>query len=255
VILGTLLSLIRTEYPNLRIVLLQTDDRNYHPEKMAEIRDFINHREKKNVVFLSPMKPSYGAELYPSMPTENFGYLVTDILMEQLLNATFSRPGAIHSGPIPCDVEPPEEQPLCDYFIFTNGDNLYHRSLFQALLPYMKAHTQGIAFEFTSRYDHRRENEDIVSAYAYYKEAYQDVQIYTKWEREYIDVGTMVISSKYLRDRGTRFCLVLARTRPRSKWKPGMLSGLDGTFAFTMRKQLGNDSAPVVVRRVLMMHQ
>lgn len=256
VLVGTLLSLIRTEYTNLRLILLQTDTRNYDPAKMAEIRDFVNQHEQRNYVFLSPIQPDQGEKLFPNLPPENFGYLVTDLLMEELLSATFGNPGEIHQGPLVCfPNSPTPKQNLCDYFIFTNGDNLYHYALFDALLPFMQRAVAGIAFEFTSRYDHRRENEDIISAYAYFKEAYRDVHIYTKWEREHIDVGTMLVSASWLRTSQLRFCIQLARTRARSRWKPGMLSGLDGTFAFNMRRMLGNDSAPQVVHRVLMMHQ
>lgn len=255
VLLGTLLSLIRSGYPNLRIVLLQTDSRNYDPVKMAEIRDFVNQREQKQYVFLSPIHPATGEEMFPALPKENFGYLVTDLLLEQLLNLTMGNLGELHPEPLFFESEEPMGRVnLCDYMIFTNGDNFYHRSLFDALLPFMKQKKAGIAFEFTSRYDHRRENEDIISAYAYFKEAYRDVQMFTKWEREHIDVGTMVVSADFIRSTQLRFCIHLARSRSR-RWKPGMLAGLDGTFAYTMKRMLSNDSQPVVIPRVLMMHQ
>jgi hypothetical protein len=41
----------------------------------------------------------------------------------------------------------------CDYFLFTNGDNLYNNRMLHAVLPHMVQGAPLIGMEFTSHYD------------------------------------------------------------------------------------------------------
>jgi hypothetical protein len=45
--------------------------------------------------------------------------------------------------------------PPCEYYMLTNGDNLYSSNLLPAALPYMRKRTDLIAFEFLSRYNQK----------------------------------------------------------------------------------------------------
>lgn len=72
---------------------------------------------------MSPASHKESLQIWPNI-VEDFGYLSTDVVLELVLNATsiedISWPP--RSIAIPAGTKP---KYLCDYFLVTNGDNLY----------------------------------------------------------------------------------------------------------------------------------
>lgn len=174
----------------------------------------------------------------------DFAYMATDAALDLLRNATYDM---LYSDRL---VLQPSQRPrnrdpqrggrrLCDYYLFTNGDNLYHANLFPAAMPLLRLRHDMVAFEYVSRWNYRWFDTQAARSG-------RDVQIFTAPTRGSIDLGAAFFSASLLNcAQYGRF--VLDATDRSTPWKE-----LDSDLGMRLAQQTRDI---VIIRRVLFIHQ
>jgi hypothetical protein len=92
-------------------------------------------------VFIVKKNPAKSAHYRPTNMTD-YCYIETDLIMDKLINAKW---GDLTSGELSWPALRDESHTinendrLCDYFLFTNTDNVYGRAMFPELINYTRA--------------------------------------------------------------------------------------------------------------------
>lgn len=108
------------------------------------------------MVNLTASIPTYKQNLY--------GYDATDLALEL----------SLHSGG------------SCDYYLFTNGDNLYANALFQTPATLMRQSIDMIAFDFVSHHHHNKLNS-------------------VEFFNSYVDLGAVLVSRRAIQEANATF--------------------------------------------------
>jgi hypothetical protein len=120
------LAFLHTGLDNIRIYVINTDNRT-DIQQLKQTIQFINDLvfRMDYVTFLDLGEPSKQNE---------FGYGMTDRALSYLYNQTMQSPS------------------LCQYVVFTNGDNFYSKIFGTRILPHMKNGKDIIAWGFVSHH-------------------------------------------------------------------------------------------------------
>jgi hypothetical protein len=78
----------------------------------------------------------------------------------------------------------------CSYYLFTNGDNIYSRYLFQEIAEPMGNGTDIICWDFVSHH---------------LRNGVPNTMIRSEFKRKHIDLGSCIISHNFIRDTGAEF--------------------------------------------------
>ncbi|KAG5189543.1 hypothetical protein JKP88DRAFT_233128 [Tribonema minus] len=164
--------------------------------------------------------------MFPGV-TNDYGYILSDLVMDELLHGKM------------------EGVAQCDYFMLTNGDNLYSSRLLPSALPYMRTDIDLIGFEFLSHYSIKDNRVDHPGS---------DQTIHTQFKTLWIDKGAAMFKADTIARLNMTFALGFAREFGRLTtqvlgFKP---TRIDGNF-FTQLAQTEGVSS-VIIRRTLLMH-
>jgi len=123
----------------------------------------LDRPEPANLVQISVNEMNLCNVEYSTIPpissSDDYGYKMTDAARIKLLSYTKEKEGYV-----------------CDYFLFTNGDNFYLPNFLPKVVPYMKEGKDMIAVHFWSHHMNQ-----IIS---------------TAWKHRSIDLGSAVLSRK-----------------------------------------------------------
>ncbi len=148
-LLTMLTSLFVLEYPYMKAILLDTDSKINSTPWMKDTAKVVNGVYKKEYVVTANITQRDILKKYPNAltgVTNDYGYILTDEILHQIFK---EREVARELG----------IKPECDYFMATNGDNLYSPDMVPALLNYMRKDYDIVAFHFVSRYLWRESKE------------------------------------------------------------------------------------------------
>lgn len=171
-------SLASNEYPNMYIHIVDTQG-DY--TDLPKFEPFFNTLYNRDLVHVSrSITPQYARERFPNFTRADFGYLLTDLMIEQL---------SAHDHPH-----------KCQYYVATNGDNLYSSDFMALTVEYMRNDYGLIGFHFLSHYcyDHGEPHRPREGCYSSH---------YTEFRLQRIDVGAALFSNKSMHAIHNNFIL------------------------------------------------
>jgi len=158
----SLISLVLSLLNSWSIEKLSSNATNFAvPKFFIVVTDPETTLEQTNEIILKIRSiadvPIFNTIYQPS--SGNFGYLNTNVALREIL----------------------ESKHRCDYFLFTNGDNLFAGGLFAILLPYVRNHTPLIGWNWVSHY-----------------QQYAIRSRKTEWKPRGIELASAIISRSHL---------------------------------------------------------
>lgn len=180
-------SLAANNYPNLNIFLIDTEG-NF--EEMPDFVHLFNLLYNKDFVHLSGATKELMKAKYPEYLLNDFGYRLTDMAMEEL--------------------SAPDSKYNCDYFVATNGDNLYNSEFIWHTMPHMRKSVDIVGVEFASHYcyDKAEYFRPRTGCYAHH---------YTQFKLQRIDVGAALIRKQKLLDLKMNFIQRFLKDDPKGE--------------------------------------
>jgi len=174
-------SLASNNYPNLHIFLVDVH-LNDQPDftYMSNFADLFNSLYGKTFVHASNVTMKVALNRFPKYPSFDYGYLQTDLMLEQLSQ--------------------PSNEYGCEYFVATNGDNMYVRDFLGATVQSMREKIDLIGLGFASHYC--------------YEEKVCYVQQTPLFSVGRIDLGAALIRKQKLVASGVYFVLDSLKTDP-----------------------------------------
>ncbi len=230
-----LTSLFVSEYPYMKAILLDTDSEIDSTPWMKDTAKIVNEIFEKEYVVTANATQRDVLEKYTNNQTgvtDDYGYILTDEVIQQILK---ERKIARELG----------TKPECDYFMATNGDNLYSPDMIPALLYYFRQDYDIVSFDFTSRY--ASAPGDANNQQRVFKPNREDQQLYTQFLIEYIDKGACCFKADTLKSNDMSFAFRWFSPTPKSAvtW--------DGEFYHDFASLTGIKSH--IIDRVCMFHQ
>ncbi len=138
-------SIFVTDYPHMKAILLDTDKVIDSTAWMEDMANVVNGIFQREYVVTANITQRDMLRKYTKKETgvrDDFGYILSDEVMSDILEERdLAR-------------ELNDTKLECDYFMLTNGDNLYGPEMMPALLHYMRENYDIVGFDFTSRYPH-----------------------------------------------------------------------------------------------------
>lgn len=233
-LLTLLSSLLVKEYPYIDIILLDTGESDdgeslewlkLNRQIMNSRHDNITALSRRNQVHISRRTKTNMRNRHPE--ADPYGYLHSDLVVVDL------REGRVAGVP------------ECDYFAFTNGDNMYNAAFLPAVLPHMRNKVDLIGFEFNTRYPHYSN--------AVMHPNVPNQQLQTKFEVTFIDKGAAIFRA----DRTVNHTVFWRFINPKSPKfghvKPKDYILLDGLF-FQDLARMPNVTS-VIIPQELLIHQ
>ena len=247
-------SLAAAAPPELSIVFVDTDKQQPFSE-LPDIAAGLNRVifGERPVITVSPRSRRANASqiAFPSFTKEDHGYILTDLVVEDLLQ---SRREARDEGKTGGELG-------CEWMLITNGDNIYHSLFFLAALQ--EAAAQGadlLATHFVSRYDWPGSpiQEPLWEKVRLFGQCGpwrpgRDVEVATAFKPACVDLGAVLLRSQLLEDSGARFIVDRLRADPSGRGEQINPMEADGELFAKLTGTPGVKSA--IVRRTLMVHQ
>lgn len=148
-------------YSALHIFFLRTDSRDQNEKPFLRVVSHLNQLGPPLTSLLA-IDGRRAKQLFPQMKND-FGYIATDIAIEQLSGlslADFCRnnlpitveEGAVRNSEHPRCRTHNRTQPLCDFFLFTNADNLYAQPFLSQLRVLMRKDEVLLGWDFISHH-------------------------------------------------------------------------------------------------------
>lgn len=130
--------------PRMRVILVDTDPRSPFDD-IHGVAEWLNDVLGAPRLFtVSARNASAAAEAFPRYKGPDYGYIMTDLVLEDLLA---ERRDAAAAGVAPGDLP-------CEVLLVTNGDNIYHALFLRETLPPLVRDGLGlVATHFVSHYD------------------------------------------------------------------------------------------------------
>jgi hypothetical protein len=126
-----LLAALRAENVSLHVLVMNTDSELY--EDTSYMRAALREQGQ---LLRACRCATFEIVKFPEAPWDGFyGYDYTQYALERLLDDSSAR---------------------ADYYLFTNGDNLFSDALFLCVLPYFEKAADLVAFSFVSHHSQRR---------------------------------------------------------------------------------------------------
>jgi len=224
---------------------------------LVSARDLVNQLFGKRYVEISPVTQALARMVHPYITSDFSGYVATDEALGLLQGSARPEQARVwreHVSPgfdkeaVPADWFLHRGRSFCDYYMVTNGDNLYVPDLHSRLLPLMQQGIGFIAFDFVSRYFFNRAMNLGLAGCTQCRYGVTQV-IYTRLDTGFIDLGTMVISSGALAQHNHLFCLKRAVEQ-----QDGQCSNAsDGRFAAAFG--IDGSISKHLIRETLLVHQ
>eukprot|EP00026_Physarum_polycephalum_P012256 Phypoly_transcript_12546.p1 GENE.Phypoly_transcript_12546~~Phypoly_transcript_12546.p1 ORF type:complete len:312 (+),score=25.20 Phypoly_transcript_12546:101-1036(+) len=217
---GLITSLASNDYPNMHLYLVDTDGDFDDLPKYESLFNMLYNRE---FVHVTNITKQYRYERFPNFTKQDFGYAQTDLMIEQL-----ATPGHPHK---------------CDYFLVTNGDNLYSRDLMKHTIGFLRNGLDLVGFHFVSHYCY-----SWATNYKPRTGCYS--QLYTEFIRFRIDLGAALFKKDRMLDLNINFIMNALKEYPDGSMSRVHI--LDGEFfeGFNV-----NGTTSTIVSAVLLVHQ
>ena len=262
-----LFSLFASAHPHLKALVIDTGKQPY--EKLPDLLRRVNHASGREWVHAYDKKTEDVRAAFPDFHHEDFGYVLTDMALEDIL-----RQSKAHSGTFQCDT-----------LTFTNADNLYSPHFITAMLKsiardghdlvasHFVSHYNAPAERSTRGFDSILASEEGCGALRSGK----DAEFVTS-ERFYpwcVDLGSVMVTTKAVEAANIRFVIDKLRRDPTGDTLEGIvipiadhkkfvilqmtimtpsdfISNADGNFFYTLASSPKVSSK--VLRRVLLLH-
>jgi hypothetical protein len=249
--------------PRTRIILVDTDARSPFDD-IHNVAEWLNEVLGAPLLFsVSPRTASAATEAFPRYKGPDYGYILTDLVIEDLLE---ERRDAAAAGVAPGDLP-------CEVLLVTNGDNIYH-ALFlrETLTPLVRDGHGLVATHFVSHYDwpSGRLDEPVWEKVRMYGQCGpwrpgRDVELATALRPACVDLGAVLFRASLLESKppapdlpGGRTRFIVDRLRLDGEGLGsrglGMKAGeADGELFQSLALRPGVRS--LIVRRSLLLHQ
>lgn len=165
-------SLASNNYPNLKVFLVDTGD---DFSDLSNFPSLFNSLYSKDFVHISDITRAVPTQKFPTF-TDTYGFLQTDLVVEDLSSSNHN----------------------CDYFLATNGDNLYSTDFLKVTVPHLRKSVDLVAVEFVSHYCYASASEWIPRIGCYN-------QHYTSYNLGRIDLGAAMFRKQKVIDSDIRF--------------------------------------------------
>ena len=129
-----LFSLFASAHPYLKALVIDTGKQPY--KKLPGLLRRVNQASGKKWVHAYDKKTEDVRSAFPDFHHEDYGYVLTDMALEDILRQTKARSGAFQ----------------CDTLTFTNADNLYSPHFVPAMLKAIAQENDLVASHFVSHY-------------------------------------------------------------------------------------------------------
>jgi hypothetical protein len=214
-LLGFLTSIYATQYPNYTIILANTESAGLNTSSISSLTSSLGISSR---VIFSPFDANDATNIRKkySITENDYGYLLTDLTLEWL-----------------------KQNSICDYLIVTNGDNWYSSNLFDVVVPFIHQGYHAIAFHFVSHH--------VWPSAVQSWRAGTDVEIRTKFEQGWIDLGAGLVDFDLLKQHNIDFAMSTVTAGKPTNW-----FGLDGEYWL---KILEKGAVNAIIPRVLFVHQ
>lgn len=130
-----LFSLFASAHPHLKALVIDTGKQPY--EKLPGMLRRVNQASGKTWVHAYDKKTEDVHSAFPDFHHEDYGYVLTDMALEDILRQTKARSGTFQ----------------CDALTFTNADNLYSPHFIPAMLKSIAQGNDLVASHFVSHYN------------------------------------------------------------------------------------------------------
>ena len=130
-----LFSLFASAHPYLKALVIDTGKQPY--KKLPGLLRRVNQASGKKWVHAYDKKTEDVRSAFPDFHHEDYGYVLTDMALEDILRQTKARSGAFQ----------------CDTLTFTNADNLYSPHFVPAMLKAIAQENDLVASHFVSHYN------------------------------------------------------------------------------------------------------
>jgi len=218
---GLITSLASNDYPNMHIFLVDTEGGF---DDLPKFESLFNSLYNREFVHTTNITKQYRYERFPNFTREDFGYAQTDLMIEQL--------------------SAPNHPQKCDYFLATNGDNLYSKDLMSQTIEQLRNGTDLVGFHFISHYCFRFP--------AYWRpRAGCYTQHYTEFARFKIDLGAAWFKKDRMLEIDNNFIMNALKLYPDGSMSRVQI--LDGEFFERFNNTAGTTST--IVSAALLMHQ
>jgi hypothetical protein len=251
-LVSLLWSLLLSGHPNLRAFVVDTS--KTPATGLPSILHSINTLSGRSWVEMS--RRTIAQDVTPQFPglnVEDYGYALTDLVMEDIMNGRAGERGAGSTTHTPGDASPP---PLCDTLTVTNGDNVYSPDFFRRTLgPIADQGKDMVGTNWITHYDYGQRWHTGTPAYAsdwcgpHRSGATQEMKASPVFECNCIDLGAVTFRLKQVQQSGIRFLVDKLRANETLGDVP--LSRSDCMF-FKRFNALSGDTA--VVHEALFMH-
>jgi hypothetical protein len=220
-------------------------------------RDLVNLVFGKRSVEISPVMQRIAQPLHPYIESDFSGYIATDEAMALLLAAARPEQARVWRGVsspgfdkqrVPAEMFLDRGRSFCDYFLVTNGDNLYHPDLHSRLLPLMRQGVKFIAYDFVSRYFFNKAMNIGMAGCTQCRWGVAQV-IYTRLDVGFVDLGSMVVAAAAFQQHNDLYCLKRALREKEKQCS----NASDGHFASVFGRDL--TVSRNLIRETLLLHQ
>ena len=262
-----LFSLFASAHPHLKALVIDTGKQTY--EKLPGLLQHVNQASGRKWVHAYDKKTEDVRAAFPDFHHEDFGYVLTDMALEDILRQTKARSGAFQ----------------CDTLTFTNADNLYSPHFIPVMLKSVARDGYDlVASHFVSHYPFPAERstrsfDGILASESGCGalRSGKDMEFVTS-ERFYpwcVDLGSVMVTTKAVEAANIRFVIDRLRKDPTGDTLEGIVipiadhkefailkmttkspsdftSSADGNFFHTLASHPTISSK--VFRRVLLLH-
>lgn len=236
--------------PRLSVTFVDTDLRVPYEGLAASVEALNTWVFGGPVASLSPRTPRDRLALFDAYKAEDHGYILTDLVLEDLLE---SRAQARGRGV-------PEAELPCAYFLVTNGDNVYGAQWWAGALGEAAAQRADVVgTHFVSHYDWPGSpiREPLWEKVRLFGQCGpwrpgRDVEVAANFKPACIDLGAALFSAAVLESSGARF--IVDRLRAGNPTGRG-INPMEADGEFFARLAALPHAKAILVRRTLMMHQ
>ena len=206
-LVSLLWSLLSSGHPNLRAIVVDTD-----PEPLpglGKIVDSVNALSGRPWVNVSPRTHAQDVDgKFSSLGTPDYGYVLTDLVMEDILKGNGNRNGSVSTEVDLIGTAAASAQP-CDTLTVTNGDNVYAQQFLVRTLNKIAKGADIVGTNWVSHYDIDAPPRGTSFFYRgdwcgpYRGGGFQEMKV--RFQVGCIDLGAAVFRLKPIQEWGLRF--------------------------------------------------
>ena len=246
-LLPTFATLVHSAPTATRFVFVDTDEVAF--TELPSLVDGFNQLTALPLAKVSRWDQKLSRAEFPTFKKNDFGYIATDLVIEDLLKEREE-----------ARLNPLNAQLPCELLAVTNGDNLYSRDFFHATISVLlKEESAGlVATHFVSHYNNTRTWKPEMSGVCNVFRAGADAEFVACLKENHVDLGAVLMRTSLFETltlpnstHPKRFVVDRLRTQQKKKAAKINMFTLDGQlFSF-----FGTKTGSEIVHRTLFVHQ